>query len=78
MLVTGGSDDLTGPLIAAELYDPSMRSFAGVGNMAVARDRHTATLLNDGVLPAQVDIAASAASNGRNPRRWNPHCRNPG
>jgi hypothetical protein len=50
VLVTGGSDDFTGPLAAAELYDPSTQSFAGVGNMFAARDLHTAALLNDGTL----------------------------
>ncbi len=51
VLVTGG----VGPgvsvlprLSSAELYDPQSGSFTAIGNMAVGRVLHTATLLDDG------------------------------
>jgi hypothetical protein len=46
VLVAGGfnSEDLT----SAELYDPSSGTFTATGNMTVARDSHTATLLGSG------------------------------
>ena len=51
VLVAGGADDQdqggTGSA-SAELYDPSTGTFTQTGSMAVARFRHTATLLQNG------------------------------
>jgi hypothetical protein len=50
VLVVGGGDQGVGGTgsVTAELYDPNTGAFTQTGSMAVARFRHTATLLNDG------------------------------
>ena len=52
VLITGGGQDLvdgSGSLLSsAEIYDPATETFSPTGNMSVARQSHTATLLANG------------------------------
>ncbi|CAF4829874.1 unnamed protein product, partial [Rotaria sp. Silwood1] len=52
VLVAGGSgsdgSNALGAISSAELYDPSTGLWTGTGNMTVARQSHTATLLTNG------------------------------
>ncbi|PMS18845.1 hypothetical protein C0Z18_16090 [Trinickia dabaoshanensis] len=51
VLVAGGYDPsvgTAGSTSSAEIYDPTANTWSPAANMAVARDRHTATLLSDG------------------------------
>ena len=56
MLVAGGQNPSTdphhgaGPLVSAELYDPTTGTFTPTGNLNIARYNHTATLLNNGTV----------------------------
>lgn len=61
VLIAGGwtTPEASGNSVnAAELYDPSTRTFSNTGNMTVSRRYHTATLLSDG----RVLIAGGIAS----------------
>jgi hypothetical protein len=63
VLFTGGND--FGNLSRVELYDSATGTFAGAGNMSLARNGHSATLLPDStvlVAAARVDPGALAAS----------------
>ena len=47
IFLTGGTDDL-GFHATAEIYDPTTEAWTTVGEMAVARVAHQATVLQDG------------------------------
>lgn len=62
VLVAGGlflSGTLVGTLESAELYDPTMGQWLSTGNLGQARERHTSTLLQNGMV-----LAAGGRSNG--------------
>ncbi len=56
VLITGGrvtnaTGSLAKPTLAsAELYDPDSGTFTAIGNLTMARESHTATLLNNGTV----------------------------
>jgi hypothetical protein len=52
VLIAGGQDNYSGQvaLNTAEIYTPSSRTFALVGNLTTTRCQHTATLLTDGTV----------------------------
>ena len=60
VLVAGGENASYSPVVSAELYDPSSRTFSATGNLTVPRAGHTATLLNNG----KVLIAGGYQTNG--------------
>jgi hypothetical protein len=63
VLITGGESDQNGTYGAqpqAELYNPSTGSFSWAGSLNLAREDHTATLLQNG----QVLIAGGSTSSG--------------
>jgi hypothetical protein len=47
VLIVGGLD-ASGPLAAAEIFDPAQKTFSSAGNLVNARYGHTATLLTSG------------------------------
>jgi hypothetical protein len=65
VLIAGGNSSLSGlpngqALFSAELYDPTAGTFTLTGRMNTSRERHTATLLNNGtVLIAGVTTASA-------------------
>jgi len=50
LVLIAGGDDRTVSLATAELFSPSIGSFAPTGDMDKARARHTATLLTNGAV----------------------------
>ena len=54
VVIAGGDDfgasDRVTALASAELYDPTTGTFTATGNLHTARDSHTATMLNNGLV----------------------------
>jgi hypothetical protein len=53
VLIAGGvvcSAGSCAELASTEIYDPTVKQFFAIGNMTIAREGHTATLLNDGTV----------------------------
>src|SRR4029079_5667462 len=48
VLVAGGSNDVSGILVSAELYDPASGTWTATGSLNTGRFLHTATLLLNG------------------------------
>lgn len=58
----GGAGAGSAALNSAELYDPAANTWTAVGNLALGRQQHTATLLASGVLVAGGAVSAGSAT----------------
>lgn len=76
VLVVGGSSGVTGPgpLVSAELYDPTTGLWASTGSLTTARCEHTSTLLPNGkvLVAGGRDFAATSIASVASAELYDP------
>jgi len=72
VLITGGLDQNSEPVLTAEIYDPDTGTFSPAGNMVAGRNRHSTVRLADGRV-----LITGGQSSGTAAEIYRPCCVSP-